>query len=292
MKSAEFDLVLLKHDDGHAGLDRVAHAPKGGHDHDDEHEGHPHEEGEPWLMSFADLILNLLLFFIVLYSISTIDEKKLKQLAQQINGETVPQTVVKKAQSDEENAVILQEIQTLVQKVNQDIASDSQKKETEKVKAKISELFKLPPGKDKENDLFEVVLSGRKYFIIGKPELTEASKSAIRAFAVRLKPIAGDIGLYIEGHASPDEIISGMPSGFEWQLASQRAANVLLELKKNGLIVKNVSTAGFGSQIAMTDLSPTEASANAEGDRHPNKNVENVSRARVHLRVVREVKSP
>lgn len=292
MKTVEFDQELLGEDDGHAGHRQAAHASKGRHEHDDDHDGHAHEEGEPWLMSFADLILNLLLFFIVLFAISSVDEKKLMQIAQQINGESVPQTVVKKAESVEENSEILQEIQTLVQKLNQDIASDSQKKDAEKVKATIGDLFKMLPGKDKENDLFEIVLSGRKYFVPGKPELTDASRNAIRAFAVRLKPIAGDIGLYIEGHASPDEMSLKMPVGYEWQLASQRATLVLLELKKNGVVVKNVSTAGFGSQVALTHNLLSDDKADSQSHGTATKGNDDLPRARVHLRVVREVKIP
>lgn len=270
----------------------LAHTPSraGGHaEHDDEHGGHPHEEGEPWLMSFADLILNLLLFFIVLYSISTVDEKKLQQVAEAINGEEVPQTIVEKAKDAVENGEILQEIQTLMQKLNQGAATDEQKQKSAKIQSQLGEMFRMAPGKDKENDLFEVVLAGEKYFVRGSPQLTAQGKEAVAAFAQKMKPLDGQIGLYIEGHAAPAELDAKSPPGREWQLASERAAQVLVTLKQAGLRVKNVSTAGFGSQIdlsAMSDKSGTKQLSPV------NSKVEALARARVHLRVVREVKSP
>jgi chemotaxis protein MotB len=274
-----------------------AHAPAraAGHaDHDEDHGGHPHEEGEPWLMSFADLILNLLLFFIVLYSISTVDEKKLQQVAEAINGEEVPQTIVEKAKDADENGEILQEIQTLMQKLNQGAATDEQKEKSAKIQSQLGEMFRMAPGKDKENDLFEVILAGEKYFARGSPLLTTSAKEAIFAFAQKLKPLDGQIGLYIEGHAAPAELDPKAPLGREWQLASERAAQVLLALKQAGLRVKNVSTAGFGAQV---DLAPSAEKTRRES---PSANqmspleskVGVLARARVHLRVVREVKSP
>ncbi|MEY4063991.1 MAG: hypothetical protein RIR26_199 [Pseudomonadota bacterium] len=271
----------------------AAHAQAGarGHaGHDDEHESHPHEEGEPWLMSFADLILNLLLFFIVLYSISTVDEKKLQQVAEAINGEEVPQTIVDKAEDSSENGEILQEIQTLMQKLNQGVATDEQKQKSAKIQSQLGEMFRMAPGKDKENDLFEVILSGEKYFARGSSILTTQGKDAIVSFAQKLKPLDGQIGLYIEGHAAPSEIDPKAPQGREWQLASERAAQVLVTLRQAGLRVKNVSTAGFGAQVDLSSTAPKES-----GDKLPLGNsskVDALARARVHLRVVREVKVP
>jgi chemotaxis protein MotB len=250
---------------------------------DDDHEGGHREEGESWLMSFADLILNLLLFFIVLYAISNVDQKKLQELAEAINGEQVPQTTVRKAESSEENGEVLQEIQTLMQKLNPDKETAKQNQKANEIKSKLGEMFSLAPGKDKENDLFEVVLAGERYFNKGQAELTESGKSAVQILAQRLKPISGDISLYIEGHAAPQEVSQTDQGAGAWRLASERAANALMELQKYKLNLKQISTAGFGDQVNLTQ----------EAIQRPkNQGDQNTlfQRARVHLRVVREVK--
>lgn len=262
----------------------TVHKKPHSHHGDDEHEEHHGEEGEPWLMSFADLILNLLLFFIVLYSISQVDEKKLQELAESINGDTVPQTRIGKAESAEENGEILQEIQTLLQKLNPQTAEKDQQNKAAEVKAKLGEMFSMAPGKDKENDLFEVVLAGDRYFARGSPRLTAAGALAVKNFATQLKPLAKTVSLYIEGHASPAEV-DPKQGVSEWQLASERAANALIELQKNGVTVKSVSTAGFGARVNLDSLdlgTPQLQSGEPVGDIF--------QRARVHLRVVKEIK--
>ncbi len=258
--------------------------------HDDDHEEHAHEEGEPWLMSFADLILNLLLFFIVLYSISSVDEKKLMELARAINGEIVPQTIIDKSEDEKQNGEILQEIQALMNKFNNNVASDQQKIKADAVQTKISGLMRTLPGKNQENDLFEVILSGEKYFKSGTSELSPAARAAIQAFAEKLRPIQNEIGLYIEGHADPAEIEARADNGSAWQIASARATNVLLELQRNEVKVKSVSTAGYGTNVDLTsDHSRFETSIETPGI---DPKINALDRARVHLRVVREVKTP
>ena len=53
--------------------------------------GHP-DHGELWLVSYADMMTLLFGFFVILYSLSAVDEKKMqavgKQLAEAFGGET------------------------------------------------------------------------------------------------------------------------------------------------------------------------------------------------------------
>lgn len=276
-----------EHDDN--AMHHRAHKANHAHHDDDEHEGHGHEEGEPWLMSFADLILNLLLFFIVLYSISSVDEKKLQELAKAINGEIVPQTITEKAEDEEENAEILQEIQSLMNKINDGVATDQQKKKAEIVKEQLGKYLKIAPGKDPENDLFEIILSGEKYFKAGSAGLNPNTIEAIQAFAERIRPIQTDVGLYIEGHSDPQEFSNNF-KGLEWQIASERAANVLIELKKRGVRVKSASTVGYGADVDLTSDKTNFESRETKVAKSTK--TAGLNRARVHLRVVREVKSP
>src|ERR1700750_3010020 len=49
------------------------------HGHDEDHEG-GHEEGERWLVSFADMMTLLFALFMVLFSISSVNTSKLTAL--------------------------------------------------------------------------------------------------------------------------------------------------------------------------------------------------------------------
>jgi len=276
----------LQEDHGEAG---ARHA-KGNHHDDDEHEGHG-EEGEPWLMSFADLILNLLLFFIVLYSISDVSEQKILEMAQAINGVNTPQASVGLDDDEDGKAKILQEVQALMQKLNDNISSDEVKKEAEKVKDELGKMFRVAPGKDKSNDLFELILAGEKYFSPGSSKLSKQGVQAIKTLSKRVSKIKGKIGLYIEGHTDPSELSENSPEGYEWSLASERAAQALMAIQATGLKVSNVSTAGFGARLDFSSEQRPEVSTKPE---EPKGKLEatTFSRARVHLRVVRHVREP
>ena len=50
-----------------------------------------HEEG--WLLSYADLITNLLLFFVVLLSAANLSKSKMQQISKAISGEAQPESL-------------------------------------------------------------------------------------------------------------------------------------------------------------------------------------------------------
>jgi len=66
----------------------------GGHDSDD----------TLWLYSFNDMLFNLLLFFIVMYSISQVDEKKFAEVQKALQGEKKPQLL--KEEEDKDGVVV------------------------------------------------------------------------------------------------------------------------------------------------------------------------------------------
>ncbi|MFZ9520789.1 MAG: OmpA/MotB family protein [Silvanigrellaceae bacterium] len=67
--------------------------------------GGGHESDDTlWLYSFNDMLFNLLLFFIVMYSISQIDEKKFAEVQQALQGDKKPQLL--KEEEDKDGVVI------------------------------------------------------------------------------------------------------------------------------------------------------------------------------------------
>src|SRR3954469_23851200 len=54
------------------------------HGHDDDHEG-GHEEGERWLVSFADMMTLLFALFMVLFSISSVNTSKFEELQKSLH---------------------------------------------------------------------------------------------------------------------------------------------------------------------------------------------------------------
>ncbi|MBI2058139.1 MAG: flagellar motor protein MotB [Nitrospirae bacterium] len=68
------------------------------------------DEGAGWLASFGDLVTNLMVFFVMLISISTIDEKKLKAIAgaiqDEIGGIEIPERAITEDLIEDVNRLI------------------------------------------------------------------------------------------------------------------------------------------------------------------------------------------
>jgi flagellar motor protein MotB len=71
-----------------------------------------HEEG--WLLSYADLITNLLLFFVVLLSAANISKSKMQQITKAISGEPQPESL-ESIQQQIEKAIVDKNLQEVVQ---------------------------------------------------------------------------------------------------------------------------------------------------------------------------------
>jgi chemotaxis protein MotB len=84
----------------------VAHQSKKKHGGDDHGAGGGGHESDDtlWLYSFNDMLFNLLLFFIVMYSISQVDEKKFAEVQQALQGSKKPQLI--KEDEDKDGVVI------------------------------------------------------------------------------------------------------------------------------------------------------------------------------------------
>lgn len=250
------------------------------HTEDDEVHAHPPEEGEVWLMSFADLVSNLLMFFIVMYAISDVSEDKLQFLAEKINGQRVKnKAVIVQAETESENEEIIQQLIKLSEKLNPTIteAKKEQKKSAEEIKSKLSDAMQVVPGKDPENDLFELVLGGPRYFEKNASTLTPEGQKALDMLAARLKNLKGEYAIVVEGHAAPEELSTQDTALRAWTLAAERAAKVMLGLREREVMASQMSTAGFGAEVV-----PPALESQLEKQALP--------RARVHIRVVREIR--
>jgi chemotaxis protein MotB len=63
----------------------------------------PSQHEDNWLMSYADLITNLLLFFVILLTAASVSTAKMQQVAKVMSGEEMPESLAEiKEQVDEQ----------------------------------------------------------------------------------------------------------------------------------------------------------------------------------------------
>lgn len=259
-----------------------------------------HGDSELWVVSYADMMTLLFGFFVILYSLSQVDERKLsvvgKQLAAAFRGE------VDKKESQSEVGMLMEArqiraLQLLIAMLNlgenMDQAVDNIERrvaETKSLEAAREALkSQLKPEEDatlaamkmqmdQKEDRIEIALPDTMLFLSGTADLTPQARAGLRRIATSLNKIKGLAGIEVSGHT--DSIPPGPGSRYpsNWALSAARAGAVTEELLKNGLDPKTIIPRG------MANLKPLFPETRDDGTRIPENMAKN---RRVQLTVKR-----
>lgn len=225
------------------------------------------DNSERWMLTYLDMITLLFVTFVVLYAMSVVDKAKFEAVAESLSsafgmvGQTeagsgtgqgkVPVESPQKipavpVQSKSARTLAYDNVYTLLR--------------TEIKAGKLSVL--------QEERGLVVQLGSNFFFSKGSAELPSVDTSALIALAQALASIANEI--QIEGFADPDELASfegSPPFSTDWQLAAQRAVNLLDFLQSQGVPPDRLRAVSFGSSKAV-------ASNNTEEGRAYNRHVD------------------
>jgi chemotaxis protein MotB len=214
------------------GSARRARRHRGGHE--EEHENH-----ERWLISYADMITLLMVFFIVLFSMSVLDASKYRAVAESfaeaigggptdalpVINETAPTSPDGTAEND--NVINAQTPEDLAAQLEQKIADADLTKDVKVI-----------------TDERGVVL------LLTNSLLFEEARALLlpkgRDVLGRLIPIVAAQGkpLVVEGHTDSQPINTGQfPSN--WELSTTRATNVLRFMLSRGVPPTSLTAAGY-----------------------------------------------
>lgn len=271
----------------HAGGDD--HGGGGGHESDD----------TLWLYSFNDMLFNLLLFFIVMYSISQVDEKKFAEVQQALQGDKKPQ-LLKDDDDDKDGVVIGPRNGALDAKQlgssggeaggdkSAEIASAirfmlerSEKAEVKLAKGSGKEAEKREESTKKSKYLsgsnipfpMQLAFTSKEFFIPKTADLSVEGKENITQLA---KEVANQTELgrvEIEVHTQFTEAIINSPkaeSSFaELRLSTSRAGVIFEYFLKSGIPHKKVVSAGYADgrpMLSLTNMTPKQRSEFAESN--------------------------
>ncbi len=179
-----------------------------------------------WLTSFSDLMSLLLTFFILLYSMSTLDITKAVKFLSYFQGE--------KAKTFEQISIVKP-----IQIYTQDIAK--------KVKKLIKRILPISAYQIVvTKDYVMVRLFNRVLFKENSLELTPEAKKALDKIAEVIKSLKGNFLITVEGHTSKDEPTVPMKNILDsWDLSIYRAAVVARYLISKGVDPKKVEIVGY-----------------------------------------------
>ena len=170
-----------------------------------------HEEG--WLLSYADLITNLLLFFVVLLSAANISTTKMQQITKAISGEARPESLES----------IQAEIEAAIAEKN------------------LQEVF----GTELKDEGLELSLNSGFVFDSGRAELKPEFETPLASMLEMLKPYSTRYSFAIEGHTDSTPVLGSSQFRSNWELSAARAIVVRERLEDVGVERKRIRVEGY-----------------------------------------------
>ena len=228
-------------------------------DEDDNH--------ERWLVSYADFVTLLFAFFVLMYSVSTVNNIEYESLSEALEEAFTNEKVEEAVETEaEEQAEEPESVATTIEPIILDnsVAEEKRDLSEEILKERrflqqISENFEDVLQPYIENDLVKVIRNDFWIELEMNSELLFVSGDA--SFSSRAKPILEKIAdlvrrmpniINVEGHTD-DMPIDTMRFSSNWELSSARATSVVREFVNYGISPKRLAAIGYGEHHPVTE---------------------------------------
>jgi chemotaxis protein MotB len=223
-----------------------------------------HENHERWLVSYADFITLLFAFFVVMYSLSSINEGKYRVLS-----DSIVQAFRSVSINSEGNQVVLPPIvpvamplPTRAQSSPARTLEEEAKRAAELDRAKVMEdeirRALAPLERDGQVTVgqgahgLSVEINAKALFASGDATLGQSALGPLQAVAQVVA--AADFPIIVEGHTDTTPISTyRFPSN--WELSAARASSVVRMFVEAGVVPGRLTAAGYGDQrpVASND---------------------------------------
>jgi chemotaxis protein MotB len=179
------------------------------------------EEG--WLLSYADLITNLLIFFVMLLAMAQISRTRMQQIAQGLSGKEQPESL----------ASIQEEIDARIEAEG------------------LQELIRT----DLTDEGLKLSLNSGLVFDSGAAQIHPEQLATLDSMLQTLVPYADKYAFAVEGHTDSRPITNGSLYKSNWELSSDRANAVRSRLELVGVDAQRIRVEGYADTIALPDAS-------------------------------------
>lgn len=222
--------------------------------HQEEHENH-----ERWLVSYADFITLLFAFFVVMYSISSINEGKYKVLSDSLTGVfNQPERAIKPiAIGEERPRAVAPSIADVVEQDPSAPPSDPLVDIAQSMRDAFGDMIMSDQMTVRGNELWvEIELNSSLLFPSGDAVPTDKAFTIIEKIAKILAPYENPV--HIEGFT--DNLPINTPQfPSNWELSTARAASIVRMLAMDGVNPGRLAAVGYG------EFQPLADNATAEG---------------------------
>lgn len=225
-----------------------------------------------WLTTYSDLVTNLLCFFVLLFSMATVDAQKFENVSRAlrsaIGGHPLYHNMGKKILTvnfinPDDTGKKIVDNERYIANAEEIILDDKEKIKGEKyalVKEQLYEDFAELGISDlvdivEENDFLLVRLNSQILFKPGSAEILDEGKNTLDVLTESLRAL--DNQIIIEGHTDTVPINTPLfPSN--WELSTKRATNVVIHLVNLGVEPARLTASGCGEYKPIADNNTAE----------------------------------
>ena len=224
-----------------------------------------HDNHERWMVSYADFITLLFAFFVVMYSLSSLNEGKYRVMS-----DSVVQAFRNIGPHDTGRQIVAlappPSIRPLPATAAETELEEQRRAKAERVRNMAEEIRKVlaPLVADGQVRVTEgafgitVEINASVLFAPGEAQLGPDAVRALRAVAQVVAD--AEFPITVEGHTDVTPIASAMfPSN--WELSAVRASSVVRLFVENGVRPSRLTAAGYGDQRPVADNATAEGRA-------------------------------
>ena len=186
---------------------------------------------EGWLLSYADLITNLLIFFAMLLAAAEVSRTRMQQIAESISGIEQPES-----------------LSSIQEQIDAKIEAEG-----------LGELVRT----DLTDDGLKVSLNSGLVFDSGSASVREDQSETVDRMLQTLVPYAGLYAFAVEGHTDSTPLVNGAVFASNWELSAGRANAVREHLETVGIEEGRIRVEGYADTVPLPEedlegLSPEE----------------------------------
>lgn len=175
------------------------------------------EEG--WLLSYADLITNLLIFFAMMLGAAEVSRSRMQEIARELSGHEQPKS-----------------LSAIKGQIDQQIAKEGLK---EAVRTELTD------------DGLKVSLNSGLMFDSGSAVIREEQLAVLDRMLATLVPYSDQYDFAIEGHTDTTPFVDATGTRTNWELSTDRANAVRSRLQTVGLAKEHIRVEGYADSVPL-----------------------------------------
>ncbi len=234
----------------------------------------PATKHERWLVSYADFITLLFAFFVVMYSISSVNEGKYRVLSDTLSqtftevkspdpiqvGEVSRSVVAASDRDRERDRDLPDNNDTGVDKKSDETETVSKELQLAAIAGELRSAMSALIGEDlveiqQNQHWVEVTMKSKMLFESGSARLSRQALQSLRKVTRVIKPLSNSI--HVEGYTDNRPIDTLLfPSN--WELSAARAASVVHLFARLGVAPSRLAAIGYGEHQPVADNATEE----------------------------------